>query len=76
MTVVIDDPGLTMSEAINMEGAIRWFLYRSRAQGDAVLASGCEKLIASLKKAMAEHPEEWRRVEEEIEMQQRFGVNG
>lgn len=72
----IPDPGLTMSEAVNVEGALRWFLYRSRAQGDAVLESAMEKLVTSLKAAATEHPEEWERVEQEVEMQKRFGLNG
>jgi hypothetical protein len=69
---VIPDPGLTMSEAVNMEGTIRQFLSRSTERGDAVLASGCEKLVASLKQAMTEHPDEWELVEREVEMQKQL----
>lgn len=68
----IPDPGLTMSEAVNAEGTIRNFLSRSNAGSDAVLASFCEKLVASLKIAMQNDPDEWEKVEREIEMQRQL----
>lgn len=75
MSIRVPDPGLTLSEAVNMEGVIRHFIYRSRAQGDAVLASGAQKLVAAAAEAAERNPEEFEKVKAEVEMQGRFGLS-
>lgn len=72
----IPDPGLTLSEAINVHGAVMHLLQTSRAEGDAVLDSALEKLAEAGHAVAMEHPEEYARVDAEVKMQQRFGLGG
>lgn len=72
----IPDPGLTLSETLNIHGAVLHLLATSRADGDAVLESALEKLAEAGHEIAMEHPEEYAAVQAEVEMQKRFGLGG
>jgi hypothetical protein len=75
VTVVIPDPELTLSEAANLEGTLRWFMHKHRPNGDAVLESAADKIVVAARQVAQTHPEEFDAVAGEIEMQRRFGMN-
>lgn len=72
----IPDPGLTVSEAVNIHGAVLHLLNSSRADGDAVLESALEKLADAAHEVYLEHPEAYALVQAEADMQRRFGLGG
>lgn len=72
-TIIAPDPGLTLSECVNLQGALLGFLRSHRAGGDAVLESAYEKLRQVARVAGEQHPEAFRAIQAEVEMQERFG---
>lgn len=70
----IPDPGLTLSEMLNIDGVLRSFIEHSRAEGDAVLEAAMEKLTNSAHEFALEHPDEYEMAVLELGMQKRFGL--
>lgn len=69
-TPTIPDPGLTLSETINTMGNIA---HLADLKGpDAILESVWHKLQRSANEFAQTHPEEFKKVEAEIEMQKRL----
>lgn len=67
----IPDPGLTLSEAMNVMGVVLRQLYVSP---DPVLQSAWEKMRAAAAEYAADYPDEYQAIVGEVQMQKRFGM--